>query len=87
MMALYLLFPGRVTSRTDGDKHHVTASQLAMLYGVPMSECMVMPPQSPENHRARMDLLDRVRLGELIGLAPRFDGDYRIPQTPGVTPN
>ena len=80
MTARYLLCPGRVTSRTDGDHHHVTANQLAMLYGVKMSECLVIPPQSPANHRERMALLDRVRLGELVGLAPRYDGDYQRPQ-------
>lgn len=75
----YLLLPGPVRSATDAQWHHVGASVLAMLYGVQMADCVVMPPQIPANHRDRMNLLDRVRTGELIGLTPRFDGDYRLP--------
>lgn len=79
MTPRYLLCPGPVRSRVDGSLHHVGADQLAALYGVPMAECVVMPLQRPEHHRARMALLDRVRLGELVALYPRFDGDYRLP--------
>jgi hypothetical protein len=75
----YLLLAGPVRSATDGQWHHVGASVLAFLYGVPMADCIVMPPQTPANHRERMGLFERVRTGELIGLTPRFDGDYRLP--------
>lgn len=78
MTARYLLCPGLVQSRSDGDRHHVGASQLAMLHGVRMADCLVMPPQTPANHRTRMALLDRVRAGELIALAPSFNGKYRL---------
>lgn len=44
MTALYLLCPGPVRSRTDGDWHHIGARQLAHLYRVPMDECVVLPP-------------------------------------------
>lgn len=80
MTARYLLCPGLVRSRVDGQVHHIGANQLAALYGVPMAECLVMPPQRLEHHYTRMALLDRVRLGELIALHPRFDGDYLLPQ-------
>lgn len=43
MAALYLLCPGWVTSRADGQDHHVGADDLARLYGVPMSECVALP--------------------------------------------
>ena len=56
--ARYLLCPGPVRSRVDGDRHHVSPAQLANLYGVPMAECVVMPLQRPEFHRARMALLE-----------------------------
>lgn len=79
MTVRYLLCPGLVRSRTDGDAHHVGAPELARLYRVPMADCVVLPPQHPSCHRDLMALLDRVRSGELIGLAPRFDGDYRLP--------
>lgn len=77
MSALYLLCPGLVTSCTDGDRHYIGASQLAMLHGVRMADCLVMPPQTLANHRTRMALLDRVRAGELIALSPSFNGKYR----------
>lgn len=79
MTARYLLCPGIVRSRTDGDRHHIDARRLAFLYGVPMSECVAMPPQRLENHRDRMALLDRSRTGELIALTPRDDGNYTLP--------
>lgn len=79
MTARYLLCPGLVRSRVDGDAHHVGAAQLVALYRVPASDCLVMPAQTPANHDARMALLDRVRAGELVGLTPRPDGDYRLP--------
>ena len=80
MTARYLLCPGPVISRVDGDRHHVGASELARLYGVPMAACVVLPPQRPEHHRERMALLDRVRAADLVGLFPRADGDYRLPE-------
>lgn len=81
MTARYLLRPGLVTSRTDGDRHYVGARHLAVLYGVPMAECVVLPHSSPMNHGSRMALLDRVRAGELVALIPRSDGDYRLPRS------
>ena len=82
MAARYLLCPGWVTSRTDGDRHYVGASQLAMLYGVSMAECMVLPdPSSFENAMRRSLLLDRMVHGELIPLSPRKDGDYKLPKS------
>jgi hypothetical protein len=74
----YLLCPGEVTSRHDGQSHHVGVAQLAALYRVPMSECFVLPSPVPD-YRARNDLLARADRGELVALHPRFDGDYRLP--------
>jgi hypothetical protein len=75
--------PGLVRSKTDGQAHYINANQLAMLYRIPMAECIVMPPQTPANHRQRMGLLDRVRSGELVGLlTPQIDGDYQLPDSP-----
>lgn len=77
----YLLLPGPVRSRPDAQWHHVGASVLAMLYGVPMADCIVMPAPGREAFPAqRMGLLKRCEAGgDLIGLTPRFDGDYRLP--------
>ena len=43
MTARYLLCPGQVQSASDGQWHHVSASQLAMLYRVPLGDCLVLP--------------------------------------------
>lgn len=86
MTAHYLLCPGLVRSRVDGDVHRIDPATLAALYRVPLSECEVMPAQTLENHQARMALLDRVHAGELVGLTPRPDGDYRLPTVPLVVP-
>lgn len=80
MTARYLLCPGMVTSRTDGQRHHVGASKIAMLYGVSMAESLVLPGLSDRMDRMmeRRSLLDRASRGELVALVPRADGDYRL---------
>lgn len=82
MAARYLLCPGWVTSRADGQDHHVDAADLARLYGVPMSECVVLPGALAFHSRyTRGQLLARVDAGDLVALRPRHDGDYRLPQS------
>ncbi|MNX81497.1 hypothetical protein D3C86_1131860 [compost metagenome] len=91
MSARYLLCPGPVTSKTDGDRHHITARQLAHLYGVPMKECVVLPDAelgALGGGRRRTELQARADRGELITLYPRYNGDYSLPnnkQDPGET--
>ncbi len=74
-MKKYLLCPGPVTSKIDGDRHHISASDLARLYGVQMSECVV---------RSESLISTRGRgLNEnngLIELWPRYDGNYKLPK-------
>lgn len=65
----YLLVPGFVVSKVDGQEHHITAWQLADLYGVRASECRLYRHGDPV-------------MDDLIILRPRDDGDYTIP--PGV---
>jgi len=81
MTARYLLCPGTVRSCADGDWHHVSASQLAMLYGVPLGECLVLPASSgtPLSVLTRSELLSRA---DLIRLTPRHDGNYTLPAPP-----
>lgn len=73
----YLLAPGPVRSRNDGDWHEITAAQLALLYGVPLDEC-IWPPSSTY---CNLEYLDTLTL-----LRPRRDGDYRLPTPPGELP-
>lgn len=80
MTARYLLCPGPVRSRTDGQWHHIGAPQLAMLYGVYRRDCLTLPEPGCERFPCeRLRLLERVDRGELIALGPRSDGDYRLP--------
>lgn len=78
----YLLIPGHVRSKADGDRHYISAIELAHLYRVPMSDCVVLPEPEPGalgGGRRRTELLARADAGELIALRPRFDGSYRLP--------
>lgn len=72
----YVLRPGRVVSRTDGQVHFVGHHQLAMLYGVRLSECLVVNPGEAETPGVH-------DLPGLIHLWPRYDGQYRHPQAAG----
>lgn len=82
MAAVYLLCPGWVTSQADGQDHYLAAADLARLYGVPMSECVVLPGALAFHSRyTRGQLLARVDAGDLVALRPRHDGDYRLPQS------
>jgi hypothetical protein len=81
----YALHPGWITSRTDGDRHFITAGQLAALYGVPVRKCLIIPDESTSQWGSRKQDRDRLvrYAGELklIALAPRHDGDYSLPTT------
>jgi hypothetical protein len=66
----YVLHPGYVRSRIDGDLHFITAAVLAQLYNVPMRKCVVHRPG---------DVFTGSGLPKnLVHLYPRYDGDYRV---------
>jgi hypothetical protein len=68
----YVLCPGDVESKRDGQVHHINARQLASLYQVPMEQCVVRRSGLSE-HEARM--FDKA-YGHLPELHPRYDGAY-----------
>lgn len=74
----WVVFPGRVRSRTDGDEHYVGAAQLMRLYGVRPQECMVADPVGSRAVYAAT-VRDADRLG-LVPLVPRGDGNYTLPR-------
>jgi hypothetical protein len=77
MNARYLLCPGDVQSRTDGQVHYVPALQLVHLYGVQLSDCIILPGnRTPMDRRLREAWLARAAAGEIVALWPREDGDY-----------
>lgn len=61
MKPKYLLCPGEIRSKNDGDLHYISARRLIELYGVDPRECTT----------------DDRGLEGLIPLRPRYQGDYR----------
>jgi hypothetical protein len=58
----FVLHPGFVISPNDGDQHKVSAPQLAQLYGVRMSECIVIDPDQPETFMGRDSMPEYLHL-------------------------
>ena len=72
----YVLKPGYIFSRTDRDRHFISAAQLVRLYRVPMCDCVVEPDMDdPRNRHWHPP-------HGAIYLTPQFDGDYTL--TPNV---
>lgn len=69
----YVLCPDFVISKTDGDRHFISARQLAELYRVPMSECVIMPDMSDPRNRHWH------KPQGAIELYPQYNGDYTLP--------
>jgi hypothetical protein len=67
----FVLHPGMVKSRTDGDMHFVGIGQLASLYRVPLTECVVAT-------EFRLRLFTPAELERMVHLYPREDGDYSV---------
>ena len=72
----YVLHPGKIISQRDGQRHYVGAQVLAMLYKVPMCECVIHEPKPwwPESfHR-----MAEGRHRGLVALYPKYDGNYEL---------
>lgn len=74
MMTRYVLHPGPVRSKTDGDVHHISASQLIMLYRVNPRDCVVYPEGDAFRQRFWQD-----QPGD-VHLYPRTSGNYTLPE-------
>lgn len=70
----YLLMPGKVQSKTDGQIHEISAEDLRRLYGVAEAECLT----AEEHLLFGCTLKDRYE--GLYLLQPLRSGDYRIPR-------
>jgi len=76
----FLLIPGYVESRSDGDRHYIAAEELANLYGVSLKDCVVISsdefrkfePNPPPGYSWEY-------LKSLIALPVLYHGDYQIP--------
>lgn len=67
----YVLHPGHVISKNDGQSHFVSAARLADLYGVSLRDCI--------NADAPEYLAVQHSSASFTHLYPRRDGDYRVP--------
>lgn len=66
----YIVHPGVVTSRTDGQRHFVSFNQLVSLYGVDVENCIFA---SDKTHKISADD---------VHLWPKYNGDYTLPSKP-----
>lgn len=69
----YVLHPGFVKSKNDGDKHFIGPQQLMKLYRVEVKECLL-------HGSPRYELPKVYRNLNLIHLYPDPTGDYVIPE-------
>lgn len=76
MMPRYAIYPGPVTSRADGQRHHVSADRLARLYGVDLRECLVVTTLDLSHPAMRAHC---AAAEKLVALRPRYSGDYSLP--------
>lgn len=67
----YVLCPGYVRSKTDGQRHYISAGQLAKLYRVKWSDCMVYSEE-------RLVGFSREQRERLAWLYPSPDGNYKL---------
>lgn len=76
MAIRYVLHPGPVISKSDGQTHVITAEQLARLYQIPLHECIVV--RSDDGFEDQRKVAARMTSHKnLIHLHPRGAGDYR----------
>jgi hypothetical protein len=67
----FLVRPGWVTSRNDGQRHWITAERLMRLYLLRREECIV------EGEASRLHIVGRrFDTRALIPIVPLYSGDY-----------
>jgi hypothetical protein len=71
----YVLCPGWITSKSDGDRHYISAAKLARYYGVNLRDCLIELP--------KQRLHPKFYTG-MVFLEPWDDGDYRLPPLPNA---
>jgi len=69
MTLRYVLHPGWIRSKTDGQVHFIGSVALARCYGVPLRECVSARPG---------DSLKGPWPEGLVHLEPQYDGNYTL---------
>ena len=81
MKPKYVICPGEVASRTNGQRHYIGAMELIRLYGVDSRECEIHEPASwwPNSYYSMTEERQR----GLPRLGPSYDGNYELPSQTG----
>lgn len=74
MKPLYVIHPGTVISRSDGQFHHVSAADLVRLYGLRPGEYVVYRKPQP----GEPEVIYRTPR-PIVHLHPDYNGVYRLP--------
>ena len=64
----FVLHPGPVISKNDGQEHYISSVQLARLHGLNMRDCVVIKHNDPSYRKERY--------AHMVHLYPRSDGLY-----------
>lgn len=73
----YVVYPGHVISKADGDKHFIPSDYLMFLYGVKREECIVITSSMPPPLQRQAE--ERATALKCIPLYPKTSGDYTLP--------
>lgn len=71
MKKKYIVCPGNVRSKSDGDLHYISASKLMMLYRVNPAECIIVEDEM---------VAGSLNWEDYIILKPSTDGNYSMIQ-------
>ena len=84
MKPKYVVCPGKVTSKNDGQEHYIGPVQLMRLYGVDSRECEIYEPAPwwPQSYYREAEK----RQQGIIRLYPRYGGDYSLPSNVQIEP-
>ncbi len=72
----YICYSGYVISKSDGDRHLITAYQVSRLYDVNPRKCYFVP--IGKDHNKILCGLSQELKDSLIKLCPNNDGNYKI---------
>lgn len=73
MSKKYLVIPGYVASKSDGDHHYIGARRLMELYKVDPRECVIATDEF-------LKFTSQSIILDFIHLEPRYDGNYKLPE-------
>lgn len=73
MKKQYIVYPGFIHSRNDGDLHYISFGRLMRLYNVHPHECINASVKGILNG---MDITDKIQL------FPDYSGKYELPTKP-----